>query len=370
MRDVTGKVIKENGVDVEEDRIIYEFVEQAFLQAYINAWKFYAQTDEKEPEKQYLIIEEINRGNCAQIFGDLFQLLDRNKVGFSEYPIKADNDMKKHLAKAFDGLNIANKDAINQYFGGKDEVSKVFAGDELLLPNNLYIWATMNTSDQSLFPIDSAFKRRWDWRYLPICKGHDKNGKEMNWAIAAENNLYDWWSFINKINNQIGEVTSSEDKKLGFFFCQANSEQISAEVFVNKVIFYLWNDVFKDYGFDAPVFKDVDGTTLSFGKFFLTDTQGHTIVRKDKVELFLKNLGADVVGTFEEELLDDNGNPTAGTSTGPTTTNSYDYSKYSVNGIGSYSKGKAVEEAVRAYVAQHPNDDAQTHSQYMAVSWC
>ena len=280
MRDVTGKVIKENGVDVEEDRIIYEFVEQAFLQAYINAWKFYAQTDEKEPEKQYLIIEEINRGNCAQIFGDLFQLLDRNKVGFSEYPIKADNDMKKHLAKAFDGLNIANKDAINQYFDGKDEVSKVFAGDELLLPNNLYIWATMNTSDQSLFPIDSAFKRRWEWKYIPI------DTKKESWSIQADGVQYDWSDFLEKINAKIEAATASEDKMLGFYFCKAENSMISAERFVNKVLFYLWNDVFKDYGFDDAVFNDENNEKLTFRNFYMADGE----VDESKVQKFLDNL--------------------------------------------------------------------------------
>lgn len=153
----------ENGDIMTEDRIVYEFVEQSFLQAYINSWKTLP-----EEKPQYLVIEEINRGNCAQIFGDLFQLLDRNDEGFSEYPINADSDMKKQLNKAFHGLEIPQKNSINEMFEGRDVVKGVLDGDLLLLPNNLYIWATMNTSDQSLFPIDSAFKRRWDWKYVPI----------------------------------------------------------------------------------------------------------------------------------------------------------------------------------------------------------
>ena len=96
---------------VTEDRIVYEFVDQAFLQAYVKAWKFIAENN-NEPKKQYLVIEEINRGNCAQIFGDLFQLLDRNKWGFSDYPINADKDMKKQLVKAFKGLSINDADKI------------------------------------------------------------------------------------------------------------------------------------------------------------------------------------------------------------------------------------------------------------------
>lgn len=264
MRDMAGHIIKDdNNEPVTEDRIVYEFVEQAFLQAYIQAWKFYAESND-ETKKQFLVIEEINRGNCAQIFGDLFQLLDRNSYGFSDYPIQADNDMRKQLKKAFNGLNISdeNKVHINAcYKGDKDYVKQVLEGEILILPDNFYIWATMNTSDQSLFPIDSAFKRRWDWQYMPISKGRE-NGKDINWSIIANDNEYDWWSFLTKINEQIGSTTNSEDKKLGFFFCKAVDGKISADTFVGKVIFYLWNDVFKDFGFDNAIFNDEDGSTL------------------------------------------------------------------------------------------------------------
>ena len=207
--------------------------------------------------------------------------------------------MHKQLAKAFNGLEISqeNKDRINAcYKGGKDIVQQVMSGEILLLPDNFYIWATMNTSDQSLFPIDSAFKRRWDWQYMPIDKGRDENGKDLDWRIVVNDNEYNWWSFLTKINEQIGSTTNSEDKKLGFFFCKAVNGKISAETFVGKVIFYLWNDVFKDFGFDNAIFNDEDGSTLSFDKFYATEN-GKVIVRKDKVELFLKNLGVEI---FEE----------------------------------------------------------------------
>ena len=301
MRDMAGHVIRENGEDVTEDRIVYEFVEQAFLQAYIKAWKFYDK-DNEEVDKQFLVIEEINRGNCAQIFGDLFQLLDRNAYGFSDYPIQADNDMKKQLAKAFKLLEISQeqKDRINAcYKGGKDVVQQVLGGEILLLPDNFYIWATMNTSDQSLFPIDSAFKRRWDWQYMPIAKGREE-GKELNWIIEADTNEYDWWSFLTKINEQIGSITNSEDKKLGFFFCKAKDGKISAETFVGKVIFYLWNDVFKDWGFDGELFKDADGEMLTFDKFYSTNNEGKVVVNKDKVQNFLDNLKVDAIVDSDE----------------------------------------------------------------------
>ena len=106
---------------------------------------------------------------------------------------------------------------------------------------------------------------------------------------------------MEKINAQVGEATQSEDKKLGFFFCKATNGTISAEKLVAKVIFYLWNDVFKNNGFEGPIFKDIDGTELSFGKFYKTDAKGNAIVQKDKVELFLNNLGVEVVSETDEE---------------------------------------------------------------------
>lgn len=290
LRDLSGHKVVENGEIVKEDRIIYEFVAQSFLQAYVSAWKKYADANESEPQKQFLVIEEINRGNCAQIFGDLFQLLDRNDYGFSDYPIKADADMKRQLQKAFTGLVIAQKDKINTMYEGKDIVSQVLNGDILLLPNNLYIWATMNTSDQSLFPIDSAFKRRWDWTYMPI------SDAEKNWIIEVDGNNYDWWLFLEKINEKIGSTTNSEDKKLGYFFCKAQDGVISAKTFVGKVIFYLWNDVFKDYEFGDAIFNDEDGSKLSFDKFYTSEGKNSKVVEK-KVALFLKNLGIEIIAT-------------------------------------------------------------------------
>lgn len=303
VRDVTGKVIIENGQKVTENRIVYEFVEQAFLQAYIKAWEAYAKAAEgKKAEEQYLVIEEINRGNCAQIFGDLFQLLDRNGYGFSDYPIQADKDMKKQLGKALSGKTIADAERINSIYG-KDIVSKVLSGDILLLPDNLYIWATMNTSDQSLFPIDSAFKRRWDWKYMPICEGKE-NGVSLGWRIKVNGKLYDWWQFVEKINAEINEQTKSEDKKLGYFFCKAQDGVVKAETFVSKVIFYLWNDVFKDQAFGSDIFRDGE-EELTFNSFYDVDANGKAVIKEDKVELFLQNLGAEAVEDSDEGIIDD-----------------------------------------------------------------
>lgn len=250
--------------------LTYEFVEQAFLEAYKQAWM--------NPEKEIaLVIEEINRGNCAQVFGDIFQLLDRSDDGWSTYPIKADTDIAEHLKE----LRIQGYTAsMNKRFGldkeGKDRYPDRDWFGFMALPPNMSILATMNTSDQSLFPIDSAFKRRWDWKYIKIKKGKNENGEELGWnilirdadgepvKIIGENTTLSWWNFIQKVNEIIASMTSSADKQLGYFFCKPSEKAnqtdekptiITADTLVGKVIFYLWNDVFKDYGFeDASLF--------------------------------------------------------------------------------------------------------------------
>ena len=353
VRDVTGKVIVEDGKQVKENRIVYEFVEQAFLQAYTKAWKAYSRTAEGErAEEQYLVIEEINRGNCAQIFGDLFQLLDRNCFGFSDYPITADKDMKKQLAKAFTGVTIQDAERINSIYD-KDIVSQVLNGDVLLLPDNLYIWATMNTSDQSLFPIDSAFKRRWDWKYVPICEGKEK-GVSLGWKIKVNGRLFDWWQFVEKINAEISEQTKSEDKKLGYFFCKAQDGIVSADTFVSKVIFYLWNDVFKDQAYGSDIFRDGE-YELTFNSFYDVDASGKTVIREDKVELFLQNLGVEqssdaAVDEVSEEEDEDGNTPLS---------LSRNYDKYSVNGVGSYGKNRLASEIVREYIKNNSDMSAE-----------
>ena len=218
-----------------ESRIIYSFVPQAFLNAYMQAYR-------KPDEKIYLIIEEINRGNCAQIFGDLFQLLDRGANGKSEYTIKADADLKSFLEEELGEDNPGIKDG------------------ELCLPSNLYIYATMNTSDQSLFPIDSAFKRRWDWEYEPI------KYKNTDWKIVIDGTEYSWTSFQRKVNDKILNATSSEDKMLGDYFVNPSDGVITEKVLLNKILFYLWNDVCKDG--EGDIFKISETEEVSFSELY------------------------------------------------------------------------------------------------------
>ena len=216
----------------ENDGITYSFVPQCFTNAYIYAWK--------NPDKKvFLIIEEINRGNCAQIFGDVFQLLDRNKDGFSDYPIQPNKDLSNYL---------------------DDELVGLFDGN-LNLPPNFNILASMNTSDQSLFPMDSAFKRRWDWEYVPI---DYQNETSKTFTINLSDTKYSWTEFLQSVNAKIFAATDSEDKQMGNFFIK---KDVDTKEFISKVMFYLWAEICKDeYGTDSKrnFFRDADNDDKEF----------------------------------------------------------------------------------------------------------
>ena len=326
------KLRDEEGKTILEDRIVYRYIFQSFLKAYIAAWR---EQQNEEPKPVFLIIEEINRGNCAQIFGDIFQLLDRNEAGFSDYPILADDDLAQELKRVLGDFKIVNAENINAlYKGGKDVVAQVKLGSHLLLPNNLYIWATMNTSDQSLFPIDSAFKRRWDWKYIKI-----KDAKKGYRITFSNGHQYDWWQFVSAINAEIecGEI-QQEDKKLGYFFAKACDGKISAETFVSKVLFYLYNDVFKDFGLEEAFFKDENGKTMTFASYF--DEVGE--INEERIEHFVTSL--DLIPKTSEESDDANEEDDMSPNGKRL--------KYSVN--GSYGIGEAFLEMSKA-IARQPN---------------
>lgn len=337
LRDVSGHVVIEDGKKLKEERITYKYVKQAFLKAYLAAWQKYSNGG--ECDAQFLIIEEINRGNCAQIFGDLFQLLDRADNGYSTYPIEADTDLQTEIRKAFgedgeyalgEGFNIEG--VVSGYDGITDAVKE---GRVLLLPNNLYIWATMNTSDQSLFPIDSAFKRRWDWKYVKITDA--KKG----WKIKCGSEECDWWTFVTEINKKIAKETSSDDKKLGYFFCKPdkNGNTISEDKFVGKVLFYLWNDVFKDG--DTSLFKVGEYTEeATFEAFYKDDN----------------TVNIEAIRKFLVAVVGDN-NIKSGNEEGPSldgnSSNGIDYTKYSFNGETRLSKKDLGYKIVMKYINEH-----------------
>ena len=339
MKDAEGNALTEN-------KIIYTYVKQAFLNAYIEAWKEQAN---ENPQPVYLVIEEINRGNCAQIFGDIFQLLDRNANGFSDYAIVPDADLSRHVKKDLEKLVIANKEGINAIYEEceEDMVEKVMNGKVLLLPNNLYIWATMNTSDQSLFPIDSAFKRRWDWKYIKIADAHK------NWQIKIGTKTYDWWQFVQAINYFVFDATQSEDKNLGYFFAKAEDSIINAETFVSKVIFYLYTDVFKDYGFSGDIFKGANDDEMTFQSFYNADGSPceAQIIRFIENVMFSDALPESIKATAvvdDEDVSVYDEDETVGNRT----TSNRD--KYMVNGVGSYGKCRAPFEAVKTYASINP----------------
>ncbi len=243
-----GEYLEKEGLWRDDSTITYAFTPQVFTNAYVRAW-------EHPNEKVYLVIEEINRGNCAQIFGDLFQLLDRKDDGTSEYPIDADNDLAIYLQDTL-----------------RDDAKQGIAEGKLCLPSNLHIIATMNTSDQSLFPMDSAFKRRWDWEYIPI--NYSNEVKSGQFMITINGKNYKWVTFLEAVNKCIRDLTHSEDKQMGNFFIKNSIEK---EAFKSKVMAYLWHEVCKDeYGTQGNFFRSrkeekKDAKEFSFNELYEKD---------------------------------------------------------------------------------------------------
>jgi len=217
------KPITEKDSD-DKDIVKYKFVPQIFINIFEKA--------HRNPNKNfYLVIEEINRGNCAEIFGDIFQLLDRNP----DYAITPSEDLYKYLLERDQSSKI-----------------KVLKNGKLIMPNNLVILSTMNTSDQSLYPMDSAFKRRWDWEYVPIkypMDDKDISCPSFSYRVKLDEGKYfRWIDFVANVNKHILQNPSlGLDKCIGNFFIKPDMGSIiSLDTLINKVIFYLWNDVFKD----------------------------------------------------------------------------------------------------------------------------
>ena len=298
-----------DGKDLTEETITYKFIPQAFLNAYMQAYK-------KPEEKVYLIIEEINRGNCAQIFGDLFQLLDRDENGVSEYTIKADADLKAFLVDEMGKDNDAIKDG------------------ELCLPSNLYIYATMNTSDQSLFPIDSAFKRRWDWEYEPI------KYKNTDWVIEIQDKEYSWVSFQKVVNERIFAATNSEDKMLGDYFVNPSDGRITEKMLLNKILFYLWNDVCKDG--EGDIFKVGDTEDVSFSELYGDGGQQKLVDMMSYLDVQLvQEYSDDNDDDREDGYIDDNNI-------------NKDNTRYSINGGDSFQKTNLASELFKEYIKLYP----------------
>lgn len=256
------KPVKEEGTG----NITYDFRPQVFAQTYWQAWAQY-------PAPCFLLIEEINRGNCAQIFGDLFQTLDRQASGYSEYAGRADADLAYWLRAQLAAAAPAVRDHYVAALAQADThlADPAEAGNWVLLPNNLYLYATMNTSDQSLFPMDSAFKRRWAWEYVPIA--YDKlKDTVLDLGSAGR---YDWVEFLTRVNARIQDFTESEDKQLGPWFVAPRQGVVGRTEFCDKVMFYLWSDIYKlDPAREGSIFRFRPGAGLPEKPFTFADLYG------------------------------------------------------------------------------------------------
>lgn len=218
--------------DVKEE-IAYKYVPGPFMRVLVKALKS-AMTD--NPKPHLLIIEEINRANVAAVFGDVFQLLDRASNNASEYEIATTNEMRTYLAKE---LGV-DKNAV----------------ETIKIPDNMFLWATMNSADQGVFPMDTAFKRRWDFTYLGIDDSEkDLIGKTVVLGTGNTKHKVEWNKLRKAINNFLAKEKINEDKQLGPYFIARNivvpeeSTEIDNErfthTFKSKVIMYLFEDAAK-----------------------------------------------------------------------------------------------------------------------------
>lgn len=221
--------------------ISYKFVPGPFTRILVKALKSGMSTN---PEKFYLVIEEINRARAASVFGDFFQLLDRTDEGESEYFITLSEDLKNFLM-----------DELNDLTGNLEQIK---------LPNNLFLYATMNSADQGVFPIDTAFKRRWDFRYIGINKGEfykDSNNEtqeSQGGTFTIANTLIEWNVLRRAINERLSsdDIKAHEDKLIGPFFMKTTKKDGTSifgakpdnefiDLFCDKVLMYLFEDAVK-----------------------------------------------------------------------------------------------------------------------------
>lgn len=216
-----------------KDAITYSYVPGPFMRTYVKAIRN-SRTD--TPKPYLLVIEEINRANVAAVFGDVFQLLDRADDEVSEYPIQASEDIKKFLA-------------LPENLGGTPEDYA-----EIRIPNNMFIWATMNSADQGVFPMDTAFKRRWDFTYLGI-DDNEANiaGKKVILGQGDYRRCIEWNELRKAINNELLKYRVNEDKLMGPYFISKKNlpegemfdSAAFSRIFKSKVIMYLFDDAAK-----------------------------------------------------------------------------------------------------------------------------
>lgn len=238
----------------KDSNITYQFVPGPFTEILRDAYA-------DQEHTYFLIIEEINRGNAPAIFGDLFQLLDR-KDGVSEYSIY-NKDILDYFKES-----KKERESEKDESGAMAQVVETITRDGIRLPSNLTIFATMNTCDQNVFTLDTAFKRRWRMSRIP----NDFKNVPITWEIKFPNGTISWKDFAEAVNdailNNCNDGTEAEDKQLGAFFVQAD-DCADAERFAQKVLMYLWDDVAKydkSQLFDTNAYKTLDAVIDAFAK--------------------------------------------------------------------------------------------------------
>ena len=237
-------------VSDDSGRIRYEYVPGPFMRTLVAALE--SGKNGTLAKKYLLIVEEINRAKVAAVFGDMFQLLDRTDDGDSVYEIQASEDVRRYLARELGGT--------------KDNYTSI------KLPNNMYIWATMNSADQGVFPMDTAFKRRWEFTYLGIDKNADKITIEDLPVINGDNNTIKWNTLRKSINTMLlKECKVNEDKLLGPFFISgdvfknaASNKDEFFDAFNSKVLMYLFEDAGKMH--QKKLFAGIEQSELTFSK--------------------------------------------------------------------------------------------------------
>ena len=286
-------VPKKSEDDSKNDSITYKYVPGPFMRTLVKSLK-------NPFEPFVLIIEEINRANVAAVFGDVFQLLDRNNFKDSKYPLNASEDINKYLTEVLDISKISDdkKCIIDKYW--KCKLGEHF--EKIIIPKNMFIWATMNSADQGVFPMDTAFKRRWEFEYLGIDDGVSDikdievylDDVDIKWKKRLKRNKISWNDVRVAINEELLNNGVNEDKLLGPFF--AFTEYIKSnknlkfkdfeEIFKNKILMYLFEDVAKYKR------KDI------FYKENITYSQLRDEFELKGFEIFSKHI--------QDKLLDDN----------------------------------------------------------------
>lgn len=237
-------------VSDDDGRIRYEYVPGPFMRTLVKALE--SGKKGESAEKFLLIVEEINRAKVAAVFGDMFQLLDRTDAGDSVYEIQASEDVRRYLARELGGT--------------KDNYTSI------KIPNNMYIWATMNSADQGVFPMDTAFKRRWEFTYLSINANEKKIAIEDLPIINGDAKIIKWNILRKSINNMLlKECKVNEDKLLGPFFISGevfknatSNTDAFFEAFNSKVLMYLFEDAGKMH--QKKLFAGIDQNELTFSK--------------------------------------------------------------------------------------------------------